>query len=83
MREKSLLPVGVRIRTLREQAGYSQEEFAEMAGLDRAYYGGVERGERNIAAINLIKIAVALKVEVGELFPSKEELTRFLRGRKK
>jgi transcriptional regulator with XRE-family HTH domain len=32
--------------------------------------GGVERGERNISALNLIKIAKALNVEVGELFPS-------------
>lgn len=83
MKEKSLLSVGLRIRTLREQAGYSQEEFAAIAGLDRAYYGGVERGERNVAAINLIKIAVALKVEIGDLFPSKEELIRLLRGGKK
>ena len=32
--------------------------------------GSVERGERNIAALNLIRIAKILKVEVGELFPS-------------
>ena len=83
MRKKPLLPVGERIRALREQAGVSQEEFAEIAGLDRAYYGGVERGERNIAAINLIRIAVALKIEVGELFPEQAELIKILRGIKK
>jgi len=83
MRKKPLLPVGERIRALREQAGFSQEEFAEIAGLDRAYYGGVERGERNIAAINLIRIAVALKIEVGELFPEQAELIKILRGIKK
>jgi hypothetical protein len=32
--------------------------------------GGVEGGERNIAVINLMRIAKALKVEVGDLFPS-------------
>lgn len=37
-------------------------------GLDRTYMGGIERGERNIAAINLIRIAKTLKIEVGELF---------------
>jgi transcriptional regulator with XRE-family HTH domain len=47
----------------------SQESMAEAAGLDRAYYGGIERGERNVAAVNLVKIACALQVEVGELFP--------------
>lgn len=41
----------------------------------RAYFGGVERGERNIAALNLIKIAEALEVEVGELFPGTEKLS--------
>jgi len=33
------------------------------------YMGGIERGERNIAAINIIRIAKTLKVEVGEIFP--------------
>ncbi|MBI2801528.1 MAG: helix-turn-helix transcriptional regulator [Gammaproteobacteria bacterium] len=61
--------IGQRIGELRLQAGYSQEGFAANAGLDRAYYGGVERGERNIAALNLITIAGALGAEVGDLFP--------------
>ena len=65
-----LIVLGKKIRKLREQSGLSQEAFASKAGLDRAYYGGVERGERNVASINLIQIAAALGVEVGELFPS-------------
>jgi len=69
MQNKRLLAVGRQIRQLREARGASQEEFAADAGLDRGYYGGVERGERNIAALNLIKIAIALEVEVGQLFP--------------
>jgi len=64
-----LLALGRRIRSLREARGFSQEAFAEEAGLDRTYYGGVERGERNVAALNLIRIARALGVEVGDLFP--------------
>lgn len=36
--------------------------------------GSVERGERNIAAINLIRITKVLKVEVGELFPATRAL---------
>ena len=44
--------------------------------LDRGYYGGVERGERNLAALNLIKIAIALGVEVGDLFPKLSALRR-------
>ena len=68
-KHSQLLALGKQIRKLREQSGLSQEAFASEAGLDRAYYGGVERGERNIASINLIQIAASLDVEVGDLFP--------------
>ena len=53
------MALGKQIRSLREQSELSQEAFADHAGLDRAYYGGIERGERNIASLNLIKIADA------------------------
>jgi transcriptional regulator with XRE-family HTH domain len=66
----SLIAIGKKIRALREDSGFTQESFADHAGLDRAYYGAIERGERNLAALNLIKIASALEVQVGELFPS-------------
>jgi transcriptional regulator with XRE-family HTH domain len=62
--------LGKQIRGLREKRNLSQEEFAGLADIDRAYYGGIERGERNVATLNLIKIADALNVEVGELFPA-------------
>ena len=68
--------VGNKIRLLRENKGYSQEDFATDAGFDRSYYGGVERGERNISAINLIKIAHTLNVEIGDLFPQLSSLRR-------
>lgn len=63
-----LAQIGRRIRELREQRGYTQERFAEEIGLDRAYYGGIERGERNVAALNLLTIARGLGVKVGDLF---------------
>lgn len=56
----------------------SQEAFADEVGLDRTYVGGIERGERNIATLNLIRIAIALNVEVGQLFPSIESLKTLL-----
>ena len=73
---KQLVEIGKKIRELRLERGYSQEAFASEAGLDRAYYGGIERGERNVAAINLVSIAAALDVEVGELFPPIKKLKR-------
>ena len=76
MRKKhpALVKLGARIRELREAKGFSQESFAAEVELDRTYVGGIERGERNIAALNLIRIAKTLKVEVGELFPPIQKL---------
>ncbi len=71
-----LVLLGKQIRKLREEAEYSQEDFATEAGLDRSYFGAIERGERNIASINLIQIATALNVEVGELFPALKSLKK-------
>ena len=71
-----LIAVGANIRKAREAKGLSQEQLAALAGLDRTYIGGVERGERNVAALNLIRIAATLEVEVGDLFPSVEQLRR-------
>ena len=76
MKNKRLVALGQHILWLREAKNISQEEFAAQAGLDRAYYGGIERGERNVAALNLMKIAVTLGSEVGELFPSLSALRR-------
>lgn len=76
MRKKhpALIKIGQRVRELRKAKGFSQEEFAYEVGLDRTYMGSVERGERNIASINLIRIAKILKVEVGDLFPPSKSL---------
>lgn len=72
MRKKhpALIKLGNKIRELRKMKNLSQEAFADEIGLDRTYVGGIERGERNIASLNLIRIAVTLNVEIGELFPS-------------
>jgi transcriptional regulator with XRE-family HTH domain len=74
VKNNRLVALGERIRRLREESGASQEEFAMLAEIDRAYYGGIERGERNVSAINLMKIAIALNAEVGNLFPDLKNL---------
>jgi transcriptional regulator with XRE-family HTH domain len=76
VKDKRLVALGKQIRQLREAAKTSQEEFAAQAKLDRAYYGGIERGERNVAALNLVRIALTLGVEVGDLFPKLSALRR-------
>lgn len=74
----ALAALGEQIRRVRREAGISQEDFAHQAGLDRSYYGSVERGERNVSALNLMRIAAALQVEVGELFPQVQEFRGLL-----
>lgn len=72
----NLVKIGKKIQHLRKESGYSQEEFACQAGIARTYMGRVERGEQNISIQNLIKIALALKVEVGILVPSIKQLKK-------
>ena len=69
-----LVSVGEKVKEARKIRGLSQEELAGLVGLDRTYLGGVERGERNIAALNIIRIAISLDIEVGSLFPSLDAL---------
>ena len=62
-----LLKFGKNLRVIRKSRNLSQEKLADLCGLDRSYIGGVERGERNIALLNIIKIAEALKVKPSDL----------------
>ena len=62
------LRFGKAVRHKRHKLGISQEAFADLCGLDRTYVGGIERGERNVALVNIEKIARAFRLSVAELF---------------
>ncbi len=59
----ALVGLGAAIRAARQAKGLSQEALAELAGIDRSYMGGIERGEHNLAIMNLLKIADALGIK--------------------
>ena len=48
--------------------GLSQEELAARAGLHRTYLADIERGSRNVALLNIEKIAAALSISLSSLF---------------
>ena len=61
--------IGARVRELRQKRNLSQERLARRTGLARVYVGEIERGEANATVATLLTLAVALHVEVVELFP--------------
>lgn len=59
--------LGNRIRKLRNQRGWSQEEFADICTINRSYMGRIERGELNLTLDSLEKVAKGLGVSVSAL----------------
>lgn len=59
---------GKRVRDLRKQKGWSQEELADKVGLHRTYIGTIERGEQNVSIDNIEKVAKTLGVSLEQLF---------------
>ena len=67
MDEADLSILGHRIRQRRKTIGWTQEDLADKAVIDRSYIGGVERGERNITFTMLCQICRALECDVAAL----------------
>jgi transcriptional regulator with XRE-family HTH domain len=58
---------GDKVKTLRLEKGWTQEELARRADLHRTYIGSIERYERNISLLNVERIAKALNVTIKDL----------------
>lgn len=67
------------MRVVRGAAGLSQEQLGELADLHRTYIGDIERGQRNVSLINMVKIADALKIKLGVLV---RHMEKYLEGEK-
>jgi transcriptional regulator with XRE-family HTH domain len=66
-RSEILKRFGENLRAARHATGLSQEKLAAQAGIDRTYVGGAERGERNLALVNIVRLAEALNVSAADL----------------
>ena len=66
--------LGEAVRTMRLEAGLSQEQLAELAHTDLTQVGGIERGVRNPSYTTLLRFADALETTVGELTTLADEL---------
>ncbi len=64
---------GRRLAMLRKDKGWSQEQLALQSGLARSYLGGVERGQRNIALENIVRLARTLELRPSVLMDFSEE----------
>lgn len=65
--EAHLEAVGRSIRARRLELEISQEALANIANIDRSHMGKIERGERNVTLLNLVKIARALSCRPSDL----------------
>ncbi len=77
-----LIDLGQRLKKARLLKGYSQEHLASLANISSRYYGYVERGEKNITYRNLLKILVALDIELLEIFPPIKVMKRLILNRR-
>jgi transcriptional regulator with XRE-family HTH domain len=66
-----LLKLGLRIRASRKMLGWSQKDFSRQCGLDRSYFGGVERGERNLTFSCLCEICTGLDCDIAAVTKGK------------
>lgn len=71
-----LIAFGEAVRRYRKDKGFSQEAFADECGIDRSYMGGVERGERNLALVNIERIVTALGMQPSEFFKALDNIPK-------
>lgn len=60
--------IGLRIKELRRAKNMSQEYLSEKIGISSKYLSSIERGKGNPSLDTVIKLAIALDVELSEIF---------------
>jgi transcriptional regulator with XRE-family HTH domain len=74
-KESQNVLLGRRIRSLRTEKGWTQQELGEKADINYKFLGEIERGQQNPSFGVLAKIASALGVSLSELFRFDHEIS--------
>lgn len=67
-KDQNLVRLGAAIRARRMAMSLSQEALADYAEIDRSHMGKIERGERNVTFLNILRIARAMQCKPSDLF---------------
>lgn len=59
--------IGKAIRARREATGLSQDRFADVIDMHRAYFAAIERGEKNVTLPTLERVAKGLQIRMADL----------------
>jgi transcriptional regulator with XRE-family HTH domain len=65
--EETLLQIGDRVRSLRKEKGWSQEDLANKTDIDLSYIGYIENGKHNITIKKLLQLSIAFNVSITDL----------------
>jgi transcriptional regulator with XRE-family HTH domain len=67
MKSDILKDFGLRVKQLRLERNWTQQDLADQSGFHKNYIGMVERGERNISLRNIEMLAKAFGMTVSNL----------------
>jgi transcriptional regulator with XRE-family HTH domain len=65
--------IGEEVRRRREELGLTGAQLADRAGLAPSAVSQIETGKRSPSSMSVMKLADALGVEIGELYPKKAQ----------
>ena len=68
--------LGLRIKTLREKRGYSQQKLADGAKITQKYLSEVEKGKRNASVEVITMLAATLDMPVEAIWDNREEMSK-------
>lgn len=66
-KDQNLVRFGFAVRQRRMTLGLSQEALADYAEIDRSHMGKIERGERNVTFLNILRISKAIQCKPSDL----------------